>query len=461
MARDGAIYVCQACGAVHSKWSGQCTACGAWDSLVEGAQSRPSGPSAPSRASKARGLRFETLQSETEAPPRIMTGVDEFDRVCGGGVVPGSALLLSGDPGVGKSTLLLQVCAQAALRGASCVYISGEEAVEQVRARAARMGLAQAPVKLAAETAVRDILDGLKREPFDLVVIDSIQTLWSDAHEAGPGSVTQVRACAGELVRLAKKKGVSVILVGHVTKDGQVAGPRVVEHMVDAVLSFEGERGYPFRILRGAKNRFGATDEIGVFEMSDAGLVEVKNPSALFLGEGGERAAGAAVFAGIEGSRPVLMEFQALVAPSAYGTPRRAVVGWDSGRLAMILAVLEARCGLGFGTRDVYLNVAGGLRISEPAADLAAAAALASSALDVALPQDCVVFGEVSLSGEVRSVSRTETRLKEAAKLGFGQALGPMGLADVAPFPVTGVSRLADAVARIGEDSWTRKPQRE
>jgi DNA repair protein RadA/Sms len=454
MARDNAVYVCQACGAVHSKWSGQCSACGGWNGLVEEAQGRPPGALAPSRASKTRGLAFETLRSETAPPARILTGVEEFDRVCGGGIVPGSAMLLSGDPGVGKSTLLLQVCAQAALRGASCVYISGEEAVEQIRARAARMGLAQAPVKLAAETALRDILDGLKREPFDLVVIDSIQTLWSDVHEAGPGSVTQVRATASELVRLAKKRGLAVILVGHVTKDGQVAGPRVIEHMVDAVLSFEGERGYPFRILRAAKNRFGATDEIGVFEMSDAGLREVKNPSALFLNEGGVRAAGAAVFAGIEGSRPVLVEFQALVAPTAYGTPRRAVVGWDSGRLAMVLAVLEARCGLGFGARDVYLNVAGGLRISEPAADLAAAAALASSALDTALPQDCVVFGEVSLSGEVRPVSRMEARLKEAAKLGFGRALAPLGLAEVAPFAVTGVSRLAEAVRRIGEDVW-------
>jgi DNA repair protein RadA/Sms len=454
MARDGAVYVCQSCGAVQSKWAGQCPACGGWNSLAEETQSRPPGALAPTRGVKVRGLAFETLQSGTAPPARILTGVEEFDRVCGGGVVPGSALLLSGDPGVGKSTLLLQVCAQAALRGASCAYISGEEAIEQVRARAARMGLAAAPVRLAAETAVRDILDGLKREPFDLVVIDSVQTLWSDAHEAGPGSVTQVRAAAGELVRLAKKRGIAVIMVGHVTKDGQVAGPRVVEHMVDAVLSFEGERGYPFRILRAAKNRFGATDEIGVFEMGDAGLREVKNPSALFLNEGGERAAGAAVFAGIEGSRPVLVEFQALVAPSAYGTPRRAVVGWDSGRLAMVLAVLESRCGLGFGARDVYLNVAGGLRISEPAADLAAAAALASSALDIALPQGCVVFGEVSLSGEVRPVSRTESRLKEAAKLGFGQALGPMGSAETAPFPIAGVSRLAEAVRRIGENVW-------
>ncbi len=452
MARDGAVYVCQSCGAVQSKWAGQCPACNAWNSLVEETASRPPGALAPTRASKTRGLAFEGLESEAPEPPRIVTGVEEFDRVCGGGVVPGSAILLGGDPGVGKSTLLLQVVANAAARGASCAYISGEEAVEQIRGRAARMGLAQAPVKLAAETALRDILDGLKKEKFDLVVIDSIQTLWSDVHEAGPGSVTQVRNCAAELVRLAKKRGVAMILVGHVTKDGQIAGPRVVEHMVDAVLAFEGERGYPFRILRGAKNRFGATDEIGVFEMGDVGLSEVRNPSALFLNDGGARAAGAAVFAGIEGSRPVLVEFQALVAPSAHGNPRRAVVGWDSGRLAMVLAVLESRCGLAFGNRDVYLNVAGGLRISEPAADLAAAAALVSSALEEALPQDCVVFGEVSLSGEVRSVGRAESRLKEAAKLGFKQALAPTGAGDA--LKVTGVSRLADAVRRIGEQQW-------
>jgi DNA repair protein RadA/Sms len=455
MARDGAVYACQSCGTVQTKWAGQCPACGAWNTLAEEIRSRPPGAMAPSRGSaRHAGLAFEGLEDETPAPARISTGVGEFDRVCGGGVVPGSAILLGGDPGVGKSTLLLQVAADAARRGARCAYISGEEAIEQIRARAQRMGLADAPVKLAAETSVRAILDGLKREAFDLVVIDSIQTLWSDAHEAGPGSVTQVRAAAGELVRLAKKRGVAVILVGHVTKEGTIAGPRVIEHMVDAVLAFEGERGYPFRILRGAKNRFGATDEIGVFEMGDAGLREVTNPSALFLNTSGERAAGAAVFAGIEGSRPVLVEFQALVAPSAYGTPRRAVVGWDSGRLAMVLAVLEARCGLGFGDRDVYLNVAGGLRISEPAADLAAAAALASSALDEALPQDCVVFGEISLSGEVRQVSRMDSRLKEAAKLGFRHALAPAGLDGGDLMTVTGAGRLADAIRRIGDNRW-------
>ncbi len=266
--------------------------------------------------------------------------------------------------------------------------------------------------------------------------------------------MTQVRACAGELVRLAKAGGPAVVLVGHVTKDGQVAGPRVVEHMVDAVLSFEGERGYPFRILRAGKNRFGATDEIGVFEMGDAGLREVSNPSALFLGEGKDRAPGAAVFAGIEGSRPVLVEIQALVSKSAYGTPRRAVIGWETGRLAMVLAVLEARCGLGFGDQDVYLNVAGGLRINEPAADLAAAAALISSVTDMPLPQGCIVFGEISLSGEVRAVGRAEARLREAKKLGFDQALSPPLTVKGGGVGITGVSRLTEAVERISQNRY-------
>ncbi|MBJ7486468.1 magnesium chelatase domain-containing protein, partial [Brevundimonas sp.] len=294
----------------------------------------------------------------------------------------------------------------------------------------------------------------LKREKFDIVIVDSIQTLWSDVHEAGPGSVTQVRACAGELVRMAKAGGPAVVLVGHVTKDGQVAGPRVVEHMVDAVMTFEGERGYPFRILRAGKNRFGATDEIGVFEMGDAGLTEVANPSALFLGEGKDRAPGAAVFAGIEGSRPVLVEMQALVAPSAYGTPRRAVIGWDTGRLAMVMAVLEARCGVGFGQQDVYLNVAGGLRINEPAADLAAAAALISSVTDTPLPQGCIVFGEISLSGEVRAVGRAEARLREASKLGFDKALAPPLTVKGGGVSVTSVNRLTEVVERISQNRY-------
>ena len=423
---------------------------------MEENRSAPPGAMKPatSAAARGRGVQFETLQSDTPEPPRIITGVAEFDRVCGGGVVPGSAILLSGDPGVGKSTLLLDVAGRAALSDRRVAYISGEEAVEQIRARAKRMGLEKAPVELASATALREILATLKREKFDIVIVDSIQTLWSDAHEAGPGSVTQVRACAGEMVRLAKSQGVAVVLVGHVTKDGQVAGPRVVEHMVDAVLSFEGERGYPVRILRAGKNRFGATDEIGVFEMGDAGLREVANPSALFLGESKDRAPGAAVFAGIEGSRPVLVEMQALVSKSAYGTPRRAVVGWDTGRLAMVLAVLEARCGFGFGDQDVYLNVAGGLRINEPAADLAAAAALISSATDVPLPQGCVVFGEISLSGEIRAVGRAEARLREAQKLGFDRALAPPLTVKSKGVAVTSVTRLAEAVERISQNRY-------
>ncbi len=454
MAKDGAIYVCQSCGAVHGKWSGQCGACGQWNTIVEESRSAPPGALKPVSASKARGIQFETLQSDTPEPPRIVTGVTEFDRVCGGGVVPGSAILLSGDPGVGKSTLLLDVAGRAALRGVRVAYISGEEAIEQIRARAKRMGLADAPVNLASATAHREIVGTLKREKFDIVIVDSIQTLWSDAHEAGPGSVTQVRACAGEMVRLAKAQGMAVILVGHVTKDGQVAGPRVVEHMVDAVMTFEGERGYPFRILRAGKNRFGATDEIGVFEMGDAGLSEVTNPSSLFLGDSKDRAPGAAVFAGIEGSRPVLVEIQALVSKSAYGTPRRAVIGWETGRLAMVLAVLEARCGLGFGDQDVYLNVAGGLRINEPAADLAAAAALISSVTDMPLPQGCIAFGEISLSGEVRAVGRAEARLREAQKLGFDHALTPPLTVKGNGVTLTAISRLTEAVDRISQNRY-------
>jgi DNA repair protein RadA/Sms len=315
--------------------------------------------------------------------------------------------------------------ARLAKSGSHAVYISGEDAVAQVRRRAKRLGLADAPVALAAETSLNNILDGLKSEKPDIVVIDSIQTLWTDQLTAAPGTVAQVRACAQELVRYAKKRNCCVILVGHVTKDGQIAGPRVVEHMVDAVLYFEGDRSHQFRILRAVKNRFGPTDEIGVFEMGDKGLGEVANPSSLFLDGREDGIAGSVVFAGVEGTRPVLSEIQALVAPAAFGTPRRAVVGWDSGRLAMVLAVLEARCGVALGQHDIFLNVAGGLKINEPAADLAVAAAIVASALDVSLAPKTVVYGEISLSGDVRPVGRGETRLKEAAKLGFERAIAP------------------------------------
>ena len=350
----------------------------------------------------------------------------ELDRVTGGGFVRGSVLLVGGDPGIGKSTLLTQATSLLARAGHRAVYISGEEAVAQVRLRAERLGLADAPVQLAAETSVEDIVSTLSEGAVPrLIVIDSIQTMWTDTVESAPGTVTQVRASAQALIRFAKKSGAAIILVGHVTKDGQIAGPRVVEHMVDAVLSFEGEGSQQFRILRAVKNRFGPTDEIGVFEMTGLGLREVSNPSELFLSERDLGSPGTAVFAGIEGTRPVLVELQALVAPTSLGTPRRAVVGWDPSRLSMVLAVLEAHCGVKLSGYDVYLNVAGGLRIQEPAADLAAAAALVSSLVNAPLPTDAVYFGEISLSGAVRPVAQTSARLKEAAKLGFGRAVLP------------------------------------
>jgi len=383
--------------------------------------------------------------------------MDELDRVLGGGLVPGSAILVGGDPGIGKSTLLLQAAARFAQAGLATVYVSGEEASAQVRMRAQRLGLGQAPVKLAAETNLRDILTTLEAERPALVVIDSIQTMWADHVEAALGSVSQVRATAHELTNFAKRRGIAVIMVGHVTKEGQIAGPRVVEHMVDTVLYFEGERAHQFRILRAVKNRYGPADEIGVFEMTGQGLAEVANPSALFLGERGEPVSGSAVFAGIEGTRPVLVEFQALVAPSTLGTPRRAVIGWDGARLSMVLAVLEARAGISFAGHDVYLNVAGGLRISEPAADLPAAAALVSALTDETLPAEAVFFGEISLSGAIRPVAQGEARLKEAEKLGFSTAHAPSmlhssGKSGIAVRNITGLRDLTEGLFTMSRD---------
>ncbi|MCF6293143.1 MAG: DNA repair protein RadA [Robiginitomaculum sp.] len=414
-------FVCNSCGAIHGKWAGRCDACGGWNTLVEEIAEHTTGRAKPRK--KGRGIEFTGLQGSTEPLPRMITGICEFDRVCGGGIVPGSALLVGGDPGIGKSTLMLQAAAKLAMSGKSVVYISGEESIDQVRSRAKRLKMAGASLQLASETSLGPIMEAIKSHCPDLVVIDSMQTLWTDALAAAPGTVAQVRACAQELTRFAKKTGSAVVLIGHVTKDGQIAGPRVVEHMVDAVLYFEGDRAHQFRILRGVKNRFGPTDEIGVFEMGEQGLAEVPNPSSLFLDGCANGTTGSAVFAGMEGTRPVLTEVQALIAPSSLGTPRRAVVGWDSGRLAMVMAVLEARCGISFAGKDVYLNVAGGLKISEPAADLAVAAALLSSIFDQPLPPKTVVFGEIALSGTIRQVSRTIARLKEANKLGFKNAM--------------------------------------
>lgn len=413
-----------------------------------------SGVGAGPKAAKSNGrpANLVPLSGETESAARVVTGLAELDRVTGGGFVKGSALLVGGDPGIGKSTLLLQSAAALAAKGKRVIYVSGEEAVAQVRLRAQRLGLGEAGVLLAAETNVEIILATLENgPPPDLVIIDSIQTLWTDRVDSAPGTVTQVRTSAQALTRMAKKSGAAVVLVGHVTKDGQIAGPRVVEHMVDAVLYFEGDSSHTFRILRGVKNRYGATDEIGVFAMTERGLEQVANPSALFLDQRDKDAAGSAVFAGMEGTRPLLIEIQALVAPSPLGTPRRAVVGWDSSRLSMVLAVLETRCGVRIGANDIYLNVAGGLKINEPAADLAVAAALISSLTGSALPQDAVYFGEISLAGGVRPVVHGALRLREAEKLGFGSVVtGKLGNADRnSGLMVTEYAQLADMVSQI------------
>src|SRR5919107_310954 len=426
MAKRHPSFVCQSGGPVYNRWKGKCEACGGWNSIVEetGAASPMAGPAAtrPSRA-KGRVFPLEGLVGETSAPPRTPSGIAELDRVTGGGFVRGSVILLGGDPGIGKSTLLMQASAALALNGARVAYISGEEAVAQVRLRAERLGLGHAPVELASETNVEDIVATLSQgRPPALAIIDSIQTMWTETVESAPGTVTQVRGSAQALIRFAKTTGTAVILVGHVTKDGQIAG----------------------------------------FEMSDGGLCEVPNPSELFLAGRDLATPGTAVFAGMEGTRPVLVEIQALVAPTALGTPRRAVVGWDPNRLSMVLAVLEAHGGLKLGMHDIYLNVAGGLRVTEPAADLAAAAALVSSLSGSPLPPDTVYFGEVGLSGAIRPVAQAPARLKEAAKLGFTGAVAPTGRGEKGerpPLGVAAINHIADLVAGIAALRPRGKPQ--
>jgi DNA repair protein RadA/Sms len=451
MAKLKTRYVCQACGSEQHRWQGQCPDCAEWNTLVQEASAATVFSAKHDLSSGGRAVELVGLDAVVALPDRMRTGIEEFDRAVGGGIVPGSAMLLGGDPGIGKSTLLLQVSAELASAGRKVVYVSGEEAADQVRLRAIRLGLGGAPVQLAAATSVRDILTTVTSgEPPAMLVIDSIQTMHSDLIEGAPGTVSQVRASAQELVRFAKERGTAVVLVGHVTKDGTIAGPRVLEHMVDTVLGFEGERSHQYRILRAAKNRFGGTDEIGVFAMEGGGLKQVPNPSALFLTQRGEPVSGTSVFPALEGTRPVLVEIQALTVRLASGaTPRRAAVGWDSGRLAMILAVLEARCGISFATTEVYLNIAGGYRLSDPAADLAVAAALVSAMSERPVPQEAVVMGEIALSGEVRPVAHVGLRLKEAAKLGFDRAWVPKGTEGPGGIALTRFDRLRELVDQI------------
>ncbi len=449
MAKSDKTYICQSCGAVHPRWSGKCDSCNGWNCIAEEIV-QVSAPKGLGSKKKGRQIELVSLAGASHKNyPRHVTGIKEFDRVTGGGMVPGSAILIGGDPGIGKSTLLLQAVCTLSKKNTRCIYVSGEESIEQVRMRAQRLGLGDAPVELAAAVNVRDIVATVEgsSEPVSLLIIDSIQTMFIDTIDSAPGTVTQVRTSAQEIIRMAKTRSMAVIFVGHVTKDGQIAGPRVLEHMVDTVLYFEGERSHQFRILRCVKNRFGPTDEIGVFEMAAEGLVEVENPSALFLAQRNQNVAGSSVLAALEGTRPLLVEVQALVALSSLGSPRRAVLGWDPNRLAMIVAVLETRCGLQLSGCDIFLNIAGGIRISEPAADLAVAAALISALSGKPLPPECVFFGEVGLAGEVRQVAQPDQRLKEASKLGFKQAVVPGAKkkkADIPAFRTTEVGHVQD-----------------
>ena len=404
-----------------------------------------------------RAIALVGLDAEVALPERLASGIAEFDRAIGGGIVPGSAMLVGGDPGSASRPCCSRSPRASRRRAGAVIYVSGEEAANQVRLRALRLGLGGAPVELAAATSVRDILTTLGNgEPPALLVIDSIQTMHSDLIEGAPGTVSQVRASAQELVRFAKQSDTAVVLVGHVTKDGTIAGPRVLEHMVDTVLSFEGERSHQYRILRAMKNRYGGTDEIGVFAMEGGGLAEVANPSSLFLTRRDDPVSGTSIFPALEGTRPVLVEIQALTVRLASGaTPRRAAVGWDSGRLAMILAVLEARCGISFATAEVYLNIAGGYRLTDPAADLAVAAALVSAISERPVPAEAVVLGEIALSGEIRPVAHAGLRLKEAAKLGFETAWVPAGPARRKASPWRASQVCGDSSTRSsGDRGW-------
>lgn len=417
-------FICNNCGAIHKKWVGKCESCGTWNCIEESTAVTGIGARPNLRSMVGKEILLTALDGEIETLPRIKTGIDELDRVTGGGFVPGSAILLGGDPGIGKSTLLTQTCNALNKANFNVVYVSGEESIAQIKLRSKRLNITETNVKVAAETNVENILATLaKLDKLDLVIIDSIQTLWSDIVESAPGTVTQVRASVQEMIRFAKNTNTTVILVGHVTKEGQIAGPRVVEHMVDSVLYFEGDKTHHYRILRTIKNRFGPTDEIGVFEMTSIGLQEVANPSLMFLNYRSENAPGTSVFAGIEGTRPILVEVQALSAPSSLGIARRSVVGWDTNRLSMILAVLTAYCNIRLNNHDIYLNIAGGYKTNDPALDLAAAASLISAISNTPLSPENIYIGEVSLSGTIRPCSLLAQRIKEAHKLGFKHAI--------------------------------------
>lgn len=419
------VYVCQNCGAKESKWVGKCSTCGEWNSFVEEVEVSVKGNRNTSvvRASSSRPLKLSEVKAN--ADERMDTGDEEFNRVLGGGLVPGSMILLGGEPGIGKSTLVLQFALQN--RCGTVLYVSGEESVSQIKMRAQRLGNENDDCLFLSGNSLENVLEHARAIAPRILIIDSIQTLATDAVDAIPGSLSQIRECTNTLLRYSKENTITTILIGHITKDGQLAGPKILEHMVDTVLHFEGDQQHMYRILRSMKNRFGSTSEIGIYEMLQSGLREVTNPSELLLSNHGQDLSGIAVAATVEGIRPILLEVQALVSTAAYGTPQRSATGYDTRRLNMLLAVLEKRVGFRLATKDVFLNIAGGIRVNDPALDLGVVMAVLSSNIDVALPQDTVFVGEVGLSGEIRAVSRIEQRIFEAGKLGFKRVYIPSG----------------------------------
>jgi DNA repair protein RadA/Sms len=453
MAKQRVRYICTSCGATSPRWQGRCPQCDAWESfseeVVAPATTPKRGDRTAVRGTAAEVVRLDEVTIERES--RITTGIRELDRVLGGGIVPGTFILVGGDPGVGKSTLMAQMC--AGLRERTILYITGEESLRQIKLRADRLGVHSPSLYLLAETNLETMLASVRANAPDIVIVDSIQTVYDPAIESAPGSVVQVRECAATLMQFAKSSGIAIFIVGHVTKEGSIAGPKVLEHMVDTVLQFEGERTHIYRILRTAKNRYGSTNEIGVFEMGEEGLVEVTNPSALFLSERSFGASGSVVAATLEGTRPILVEAQALVTQASYGVPQRAATGFDYKRLQMLLAVLEKRLGLPLGQRDVFVNIAGGVRIDDPAVDLAVAGAIVSSFRDIPADSQTVVVGEIGLGGEIRAIAQLDQRIAEAAKLGFKAIVVPTSNMKKAPrapgLELRGVGTIQEGIGAV------------